>query len=104
MRTEPSVQGISSSRSPLRRWPQHARKCCHPGCDKQRRPGTNALYCLEHGTRDWYARRQRESGYARATPPRDVEEIRADLAAQLTAALHRFDSLIARDRPTDPLR
>lgn len=81
-----------------------ARACIHPGCRSLRKPGPAALYCHEHGNQAAQKRRSVDGNVGAETPRRPEAEIRADLAAQLTVAVRRFNSMVARDAASDPLR
>ena len=75
------------------------RLCRHPGCNRPVRASAGSKpcnYCEEH------VRAPRMDGADMAQ--RSEAQIRADLAAQLSAAVLRFDSMVAHDAATDPLR
>lgn len=75
------------------------RLCRRPGCNRPVRAsaGTKPCsYCEEH------VRAPRTDGAD--MPQRSEAQIRADLAAQLTVAVRRFNSMVAHDAATDPLR
>jgi len=81
-----------------------ARRGQAPGCTEPIRSGRGPRkYCLEHATPNLerYRGRYQREGWGE---PRTQAQIRADLAAQLTAQVRRFDSMVAHDRATDPLR
>jgi len=81
-----------------------ARPCQKPGCTQPIRSGRGPRkYCVEHATPNLERYRGRSQREGR-TQPRTPAQIRADLAGQLTAQVRRFDSMVAHDRATDPLR
>ncbi len=79
------------------------RPCARDGCTNPRLVGPgNHRYCAEHFV--GANARHVPSAERHAEPPRSLAAIRADLAAQLTAQVRRFGSMVAHDRLTDPLR
>lgn len=85
-----------------------ARLCPHPGCGAPFAPTNRSLrYCEAHRGQKWnFWRFEHRRSVERTVPKlrRTEREIRADLAAQLTAQVRRFNSMVAHDRATDPLR
>ncbi len=80
-----------------------ARKCKEAACERAVAPGQGFhRYCPEHSAPR--ARRGPYVHYSKPCVPRPESAIRADLAAQLTAQVRRFASMVAHDRATDPLR
>ncbi len=82
-----------------------ARSCAHPKCDAPVKRGQgNHRYCAEHSA---VRREPRGRTYPKVVVMhghlRPESVIRADLAAQLTVAVRRFNSMVAHDRSTDPV-
>ncbi len=81
------------------------RPCRHHGCRRTfPKQDARRLYCDEHRSGLWVSRRQRTAKREATRRGRPEEVIRADLAAQLGAQVRRFNSMVAHDRATDPLR
>lgn len=81
-----------------------ARTCAEPDCERPVRPGRGPRrYCAEHASPN-LARYRGRYEHREKVVPRSEAEIRADLAAQLTVAVRRFNSMVAHDAATHPLR
>ena len=83
--------------------------CAHPGCGAPPREwigiGARPKYCGAHATTNLGRTGHRYPRVQVAADGRRSEAaIRADLAAQLTAQVRRFNSMVAHDAATDPLR
>lgn len=87
--------------------PSSPRICTHPGC-KGSIPESNwrVRYCERHRGQKWSDWRSRHHIVVGGIPviPRSEGEIRVDLAELLRAQIRRFDSMVAHDRTTDPMR
>ena len=82
----------------------HNRMCVFPGCGKPKWSDWHAtLFCRAHSNQRKLesAKRYRES--ISGAVPRSVNDIKADLAAQLAAVLRRFEAIVEHDRNTEPL-
>ena len=81
-----------------------ARVCKEPGCEALVMSGQGYhRYCEDHHEP---AARKGERTYPKVRKAeylRPLSQIRADLAAQLTTKVRRFNSMVAHDRSTDPL-
>ncbi len=81
------------------------RTCAKLGCERPVKHGQgNHRYCAEHHRGGSSPRRSYRKVMQPDGPFRPEAEIRADLAAQLTAQVRRSNSMVAHDAATHPLR